>query len=326
MKQKLTAINKELLPLGLALKAVSPLGDEVMQRALGPVSAEVLGVLKWIHPSSKTVYIKRSDGSKLRLLVMRGKQRAGKTIGILWLHGGGYVLGAPEMAYVSFPRHLLEHYNCVIVAPAYTLSYELPYPAALEDAYLALRWMHRHPKTLGIDCKKLVVGGESSGGGLAAALCLYARDKGFRNIGMQLPLYPMLDDRETETNAYNYAPVWDSSANRAAWRIYLGRTYGIAPVSEYAAPARALDVSGLPPALSIIGTTEPFYAETCRYFERLRSAGVACTLAEFEGAYHAFDMLAPFTTIGKQATAFLLDAFESYIQQYIIGDCDNFKC
>ena len=317
MKQ-LTKIDKELLPLGLAIKAISPLGEEVMQRALGPISTEVLGVLKWVHPGSKSVYIKRKDGSKLRLLVMRGKQRAGKTIGILWLHGGGYVLGAPEMAYLSFSRHLLEHYNCVIVAPAYTLSYELPYPAALEDAYLALRWMHRHPKTLGIDCKKLIVGGESSGGGLAAALCLYARDKGFRNIGMQLPLYPMLDDRDTETNAKNYAPVWDSSANRAAWRIYLGRIYGTAKVPAYAAPARALDVSSLPPALSVIGTLEPFYAETCRYFERLRGEGVACTLAEFEGAYHAFDMLAPFTAISKQATAFLLEAFERYIQQYIL--------
>ena len=317
MKQKLTAVNKELLPLGLALKAVSPLGDEVMQRALGPVSAEVLGVLKWIHPSSKTVYIKRSD-QIADFLILVGATDSALKFEDVRIESGEYVLGAPEMAYVSFPRHLLEHYNCVIVAPAYTLSYELPYPAALEDAYLALRWMHRHPKTLGIDCKKLVVGGESSGGGLAAASCLYARDKGFRNIGMQLLLYPMLDDRETETNAYNYAPVWDSSANRAAWRIYLGRTYGIAPVSEYAAPARALDVSRLPPALSIIGTTEPFYAETCRYFERLRSAGVACTLAEFEGAYHAFDMLAPFTNISKQATAFLLDVFESYIQQYIL--------
>lgn len=107
------------------------------------------------------------------------------------------MLGASEMAVMSFPRHLIKNCNCVVVSPDYTLSSIKPYPAALEDAFSTLLWLKENRKNLGIDSDKFVVGGESAGGGLTAALCIYARDKNINNIAFQMPLYPMLDDRVT---------------------------------------------------------------------------------------------------------------------------------
>ena len=317
MKNQHVKIHPSIALEGAAIKAVSPLGKESAQRCLGPISAGFLSAFRFLHRDCRSVYLRRKDGSRLRVLIMRGTQREGKTIGILWLHGGGYVLGAPEMAYMAFPKHLLQHFNCVIVSPAYTLSYKKPFPAAPEDAYNTLRWMYRHRADLGIESEKIAVGGESAGGGLCVALCLYAREHGFKHIGLQMPLYPMLDDRKTPSSAHNHAPVWDTRANRTAWNIYLNNRAGTATVPAYAAPARAINMSGLPPAVSIIGTAEPFYAETRRYFHRLRQAGTEAVLAEFTGAYHAFDMLAPYASISKQATAFLLERFERYARKYL---------
>lgn len=158
------------------------------------------------------------------------------------------MLGAPEMAVMSFPRHLIKNCNCV-VAPDYTLSSVKPYPAALEDAFTALLWLKENRERLGIDSEKFVVGGESAGGGLAAALCIYARDKNINNIAFQMPLYPMLDDRVTETSKCNNAPVWDTKANKSAWRIYLGDRVMNNYVSPYAAPARNENYLNLPPAI-----------------------------------------------------------------------------
>ncbi len=254
----------------------------------------------------------------MRICIMRGKKTAGKTVGILWLHGGGYSLGAPEMAIMSFPRHLINNGNCVIVAPDYTLSTVKPYPAALDDAYTSLQWLKKNSKELGIECEKIVVGGESAGGGLTAALCIYARDKGETCIGLQMPLYPMLDDRVTETSKNNHAPVWNTKANKTAWRIYLGDSVMNNGVSPYAAPARETDYHGLPPAISFVGTAEPFYEETLIFFEQLHNAGIEAVLKEYAGAYHAFDMMAPYATISKDANRFLLEQYAAFTEKYIV--------
>ncbi len=309
-------INSEILIEGLLLKAVSPLPYEGAQRLLGPVSTKALGILPLKTLNCKKTKIKRKNGGEMRVCIMHGKGKRGKTVGILWLHGGGYALGAPEMAIMSFPRHLIKNENCVIVAPDYTLSTEKPYPAALDDAFTALMWLKENRASLGIESERLVVGGESAGGGLTAALCTYARDRGENCIGFQLPLYPMLDDRVTETSKDNRAPVWNTKANKAAWRIYLGDKVMNNGVSPYAAPARESDLKGLPPAVSIIGTAETFYAETTSYFKRLNESGVKAELKEFEGAYHAFDMLAPYAKISREANAYLLEKYREYKALY----------
>ena len=129
---------------------------------------------------------------------------------------------------------------------------------------------------------KIFVGGNSAGGGMTAALTLYARDRGEVNIAFQMPLYPMLDDRPTKTSKNNDAPVWNTKSNIAAWKLYLGDDYGTDMVSKYAAPARETDFSGLPPTLTFIGSIDPFLAETKSYVEALRAAGVPVEFRIFE--------------------------------------------
>lgn len=310
-------IDKQIRFEGEILKLISPLGSEKVQRIIGPMSTKAMSLLSLKSLNCRKIKITRPDGSEFRVCVMHGKKREGKTIGILWLHGGGYVLGAPEMAIMSFPRQLINHCNCVVVAPDYTLSSVKPYPAALEDAFTTLLWLKENRKKLGIDSDKFVVGGESAGGGLTAALCIYARDKNISNIAFQMPLYPMLDDRVTATSKANHAPVWDTKANKSAWRIYLGDRVMNNSVSPYAAPARNEDFSNLPPAISIIGTAEPFYEETLVYFDKLHKAEIEAELKEFEGAYHAFDMMAPYAEISKNANQYLLEQYFKFVTKYI---------
>lgn len=310
-------IDKQIRFEGEILKLISPLGSEKVQRIIGPISTKAMSLLSLKSLNCRKVKIVRPDGSEFRACVMRGKKTEGKTVGILWLHGGGYVLGAPEMAVMSFPRYLIQNCNCVVVAPDYTLSSVKPYPAALEDAFTALLWLKENRERLGIYSEKFVVGGESAGGGLAAALCIYARDKNINNIAFQMPLYPMLDDRVTETSKCNNAPVWDTKANKSAWRIYLGDRVMNNYVSPYAAPARNENYLNLPPAISIIGTAEPFYAETLTYFNKLKNAGIDIRLKEFEGAYHAFDMMAPYAEISKNANRYLLEKYFEFVKKYI---------
>lgn len=303
---------------GAALKALDPLNSEAKLRLLGPLSAGFMRLWPLHALRCKKITVPRADGSRLRLCILNGKKPDGKTVGVLWLHGGGYAVATPEMAVLTFAGRLVKHENCVIVSPDYTLSVKKPYPAALEDAWAALEWMQKNRAALGIDCEKLVVGGESAGGGLTAAVCLYARDLGNGCVGFQMPLYPMLDDRETATSRDNRAPVWNTKCNRAAWSIYLNGKAGTADVSPYAAPARAADLSGLPPAITVIGTAEPFYAETLDFFGRLTAAGVTTALREYPDAWHGFDMLAPYASISKNADAFLLRTYEAFADRFIL--------
>lgn len=242
-----------------------------------------------------------SAGRDIKVLIFRpvaAKKRPEKTPGILWIHGGGYAVGMPEMAYFSRPLALVKKYGAVVVCPAYRLSPEAPYPAALEDCYSALCWMKEHAQELEINPSQLAVGGESAGGGLTAALCMYARDKLGPAIAWQMPLYPMLDDRDTESSRDNHAPVWNTKRNHAAWKLYLK---GLEEIPPYAAPARQTDYSNLPPAYTFVGDIEPFYCETITYIENLKAAGVEAKLDVYPGWYHAYDMFFPFKAKAKKA-------------------------
>ena len=222
---------------------------------------------------------------------------------ILWIHGGGYSMGVPEQDFVFIDR-ILSAIDAVILMPDYTLSVEKPYPKALTDCYDALLWLKENAEKLGADKNKIFVGGESAGGGLCAALCLYARDKGEVNIAFQMPLYPMLDDRPTRTNVNNNMPCWDTQSNIKAWKVYLGDLYGTDKVPYYAAPARVTDFTNLPPAITYIGDVEPFYAETVDYFENLKKAGISAEYRVYPGCYHAFDVYCPNSNHTKDAIEF----------------------
>lgn len=317
MKIPNKSIRRELRAEGIVLKAISPLGYERIQRLAGPAGNVVLRLLPMKAVNGHYETMKRPDGSKMELLVLDGKKDDGKpTVGILWCHGGGYVLGAPGMAIMALPKVLVQNCNCVIVLPAYRLSCQEPYPAAIDDCYYALKWMESQKDRLGITTEKLVVGGESAGGGLTTALTLYCRDKGEDPFAFQIPLYPMLDDRLTESSAKNNAPVWNAHANRSAWHVYLDDQFYGDEVPYYAAPARATDLTGLPPALSFYGNIEPFRDEDRDYFARLAATGTEVVTREFEGCYHAFDMMAPYANVAKEANAWAIAEYEALVEKY----------
>lgn len=254
-----------------------------------------------MHYKTITLHIP-VQGRRMKLLVLRPADAAADRprIGVLWLHGGGYVMGMPEMVHFTRARDLVARYGAVVVSPAYRLAGRAPYPAALTDCHAALRFMRDHARGLGIRADRLMVGGESAGGGLAAALCLYEKDIGGVHIAFQMPLYPMIDDRDTETSRDNHAPVWNTRRNHAAWAKYLRGLHG-QTVPCYAAPARRRDYAGLPPAYTFVSTAEPFYAETVRYIDNLKAAGVQAELDVYPGLFHAFDMLLPFLPVSRRA-------------------------
>ena len=246
---------------------------------------------------------------KLLILLPKGNRHPPeKTPGILWIHGGGYAVGMAGMVFMSRAKRLVTSYGAVVISPEYRLAGKAPYPAALEDCYAALLYLKAHAEELGCAADRIMVGGESAGGGLTAALCMLARDRGEVNIAFQMPLYPMLDNRDTDSSRDNHGLSWNTKRNHAAWRLYLREVEGEIP--PYASPARQTDYSYLPPAYTFVGNREPFYCETMTYIENLRKAGVPARVDVYPTGFHAFDMLLPFRRISRQA----IEAFE---KQYV---------
>ena len=245
---------------------------------------------------------------RIPALVLRPKQETGKAPGVLWLHGGGYILGMKEMVHMSRAVDLVKQFGAVVVSPGYRLAPWAPYPAALEDCFAALVYMKECCGELGIREDQLMVGGESAGGGLAAAVCIKARDTGAVNVAFQMPLYPMLDDRDTESSRDNHGRVWNTRKNHFAWRCYL-RGQDRATLPPYAAPARLEDFTGLPPTYTFAGDGEPFYAETVRYVEKLRACGIPAGLDVYPTDMHAFDMMRPEEPLSQEAARRFCEAF-----------------
>jgi acetyl esterase/lipase len=255
------------------------------------------------------VYIDRPDGSKMRICVYTPRERKKNAPGLLWIHGGGYAIGLPEQE-ERYIKRFCEANNCIVVAPEYTLSVDKPYPAALNDCYLALKWLRNKAPQYDIRSDQLMVGGASAGGGLTAALSLYARDKKEVAIAFQMPLYPMIDDRMNSSSAKNNtAPVWNSKSNHEAWRLYLGKLFMTDDVPAYAAVARATDYSNLPPTCSFVGDLEPFYDETKTYIKNLEANGVTTYFKIFTGCYHGFDIVKPKASVSKEAIEFLMKTY-----------------
>lgn len=241
-----------------------------------------------------------SGSRKIPALVLSPKERPVHATGILWLHGGGYIAGMKEMVHMSRAAELVKRFGAVVVSPGYRLAPLAPYPAALDDCYAALLYLKVHAGELGVRDDQLMAGGESAGGGLCAAVCIRARDTGAVNIAFQMPLYPMLDDRDTESSRNNHGRVWNTRKNHFAWRCYLRgqKRQGLSP---YAAPARLTDFNGLPPAYTFVGNGEPFYTETVRYVEALRSCGIPAGLDVYPSDMHAFDMMRPAEPLSRKA-------------------------
>ena len=309
-------MNRNVRIIGSAIRAFSPpYSEKIFHMQNKTMDKFVKG--HWLSAKTKVkeCYVTRKDGSKLRLLICTSKKKSTKkpVTGLLWIHGGGYAIGLPEQDFL-FTDIFCKDGSCIAVLPDYRRSTESPYPAALEDCYLTLRWMWHNADKLGIHRNQIFVGGDSAGGGLTAAVCLYARDKGKIPVAFHMPLYPMLDDREqTASSQNNDAPVWNTQANRLGWEVYLRGVGDNIPY--YAAPARATDLSGMPACCTYVGTIEPFHDETILYCEALRKAGVPVHFKEFEGCFHAFDIVGYPTKLAREARRFLRETFQ-YAQEH----------
>lgn len=214
---------------------------------------------------------------------------------LLWSHGGGYALGKPEYEDGICERFVLEA-RCVVVQVDYRLAPEHVYPAAIEDSYAGLKWTADHAAELKIDRSRIAIAGPSAGGGLTAALALMARDRGEVPVLFQMPLYPMVDDRNDTPSSYEInrkamPKAWNREDNITAWKWYLGRDFS-GEVPPYAAPSRAKDLTGLPPAYLCVGQQDPFRDETIDYAARLARAGVSVELHVYPGCFHGFDFIA----------------------------------
>ncbi len=239
----------------------------------------------------------------MKLIILRPESVTYPVPGMLWIHGGGYISGMAEMVYVSRGADVARRYGAVVVSPEYRLATKAPYPAALEDCYAALVYLKNHAAELGIRSDQIMVGGESAGGGLAAAVCMAARDREEVNVCYQMPLYPMLDCRDTESSRNNHGLTWNTERNHHGWKIYLGPLYGSNDVPPYASPSRQRDYTKLPPCYTFICKGEPFYSETMTYVHDLQQAGVEATVDVFPGDVHAFDMFLAWTEQGRRARA-----------------------
>ncbi|MER5448732.1 alpha/beta hydrolase [Streptomyces sp. NPDC002764] len=206
---------------------------------------------------------------------------------VLNFHGGGFVFGVVSNDDPTC-LDIVRRVDAVVVSVGYRLAPENPYPAAPEDCYAALQWLATHAGELGVDPGRIAVHGTSAGGGLAAAVSLMARDRGGHAPVFQYLELPELDDRTDTVSMRRFTdtPGWNTLNARTSWRHYLGDRAGGDDVPEYAAPARAKDLSGLPPAYVVALEYDPCRDEAVSYAQSLFAAEVPVELHVFPGAYH----------------------------------------
>ncbi|MEL7977630.1 alpha/beta hydrolase [Isoptericola sp. F-RaC21] len=207
---------------------------------------------------------------------------------LVWVHGGGYVMGSVAIGDTFCSDVAAE--GVLVVSVEYRLAPEHPFPAPLDDVMAVLAWVLDHAVDLGVDPERVAVGGDSAGGGLAAGAAQRAHDEGLP-VAFQLLVYPMLDDRTVQRAERDgeWALVWTPPANRFGWTAYLGHAPGDRTPAPYAAPARRADLAGLPPAWIGVGDIDLFHAEDVEYARRLRAAGVAVDLDVVPGMFHGGD-------------------------------------
>jgi acetyl esterase len=224
---------------------------------------------------------------------------------MLWMHGGGFVMGDIDSDIATVMR-VAADVGAVVVSVAYRLAPEHPYPAAVDDCCAALDWLVAHGDELGVDANRIAVGGISSGGGLAAAVALANRDRGGPRLCLQVLETPVLDDRCDTPSMQRFVdtPLWTQRNARLSWDAYLGplRSNG-SPVPALAAPARAGDLSGLPPAYVVTCEFDPLRDEGIHYAQRLMTAEVPVEMHHYQGTFHGCPGAAPSTAIAARMVA-----------------------
>lgn len=258
-----------------------------------------INLMMSVTPARKTpkdllienVFIRgQDDQTKIRLRIYKPKSTAEPTPVLVWFHGGGYVIGNPEMDDLRCTQYVQE-LDISVVSVNYRLAPKHPFPAALDDGYAALKWVAFHSQPYGIDAKRIAIGGGSAGGGLAAALVQLVHDRQEINPVLQLLVYPMLDDRtvlRSDIDDSNNVTVTKNSI-RFGWESYLEKECGAEHMPAYSVPARRKELSGLPPAWIGLGSLDVFHDEGVAYAQRLTASGIECETVVVPGAFHGFD-------------------------------------
>jgi acetyl esterase/lipase len=232
----------------------------------------------------------------IKLFLTRpAKQRDGPLPVILWIHGGGLVTGSHKEG-SNFMDDCAKQFGALVVSPDYRLAPDHPAPAAQEDCFAAWQWLVGQARERNLDLDRMVVGGVSAGGGLAAAVAQRIHDQGGPQPKLQVLIYPMLNDAtatkpKPKPNAANY--IWTHDSNVFGWTSYLNAVPGSPDVPQYAVPARRQDLSGLPPAWIGCGTMDLFIEEDLEYARRLEAAGIAVQTHIVPRACHGFDSICP---------------------------------
>ncbi len=265
------------------------------------------------------IHIPSNDGSwQIRTRVYKPLQQEGPLPLLVYIHGGGYVMGNPEMS-GDLIKRFIETRPCVVVAPDYRKAYTQPYPAGFNDCYDTLLWTAANAEQLGAKPGKVIVGGHSAGGGLTAAVTLKARDTGDVDIAFQMPIYPMIDYRQPEDPERQIdSPIWNTDTNRIGWNAYLSDLQARGDdIPAYAAAIRNADYQDFPPTITFVGTLEPFYWETKDYANALKNAGVDVAYEEYDNCFHGFDLITPEADISKAALAFTFQSYADFHDRYV---------
>ncbi|MCY9663454.1 alpha/beta hydrolase [Paenibacillus alginolyticus] len=285
IRESLTSLPLFRLPDDLAIVRQSPLPQALKSEIVRIIDRKITG----------------AGNQEMLIKIFEPVQRDETNLPVLlWIHGGGYVLGHPN-GEQSLCESFVKAADCIVISPDYRLAPEHPFPAAIEDCYAALKWIISAAEEWNIDLSRIAIGGGSAGGGLTAALALMARDKGGPPICFQMPLYPMIDDRNVTPSSHEITDpaVWNRANNLAAWKMYLGE-HADGDISPYAAPIRAKDLTGLPPTYTCVGQLDPFRDETIEYVARLAQAGVDVEFHLYPGCYHAFEHVVPEAEVSQR--------------------------
>ena len=278
-------ITPALLDFMRTSYASAPIDDLLAQRRIERLDLPIPGHL----------------GDEIVVSVLRPAGLTGPRPGVVYAHSGGMMFG-DRFSGIDLVLDWVDSLGVVLVTVEYRLAPEHPDPYPREDVYAALEWVASHHTDLQIRLDRLLVAGASAGGGLAAGIALQARDRGGPRLCGQVLDYPMLDDRGLthSTHQFDGVGVWDRVSNETGWDALLGPARGGAGVSPYAAPARAEDLTGLPPAFIDVGAAEIFRDEAMAYADRIWRAAGDAELHVFAGAFHGCDLFAPHTAVGRR--------------------------
>jgi acetyl esterase/lipase len=286
-----------LLPADATPPPPAPRGDWQARRA--GVTAMMAGIKSGQPEHGDVERVDHHVGVPARWYAPPG---GGRGSAVVYLHGGGMIGSSVDLYDRTIAGYVADS-GVPMLAVDYRLAPEHPHPTPVEDCYAGLAWLTAHAADLNVDPARIAVMGDSAGGGLAAGTVLLARDRGLP-VARQILVYPMLDDRTTKDDpALASLAGWSADDNFTSWHALLGDAVGGPDVSPYAAPARARDLSGLPPSYVEVGELDIFRDESIDYARRIAAAGGSVELHVHPGCPHGFELIAPDSAVARRARA-----------------------